>query len=381
MKPATLEFVRQRFRSYYRDGHLAAPPALPQREWGFIFFDQKPEVRMRRHLGFGSREECHEYIRSMVPAHAYYSTAYYANPGAGTMGEKGWSGADLIFDIDADHLFTSLKGITYDVMLGRAKEETEKLLALLTGELGFSKKMITVVFSGGRGYHVHVREPRVLAWGSGERREIVDYLCGTGIEPHLLFETSERGGWRDRFADALREYRSGLLADGVEAGQKRLCALDGIGKKYAERFVSALELADADLADGRVPPAVLSSPVLRSLLSPEGGELVPLIKKRGAAIDEPVTTDIKRLIRMPTSLHGGSGLRVVEVPPGELPAFDPLIDAVVFGEREMKVDAAFRLSMPILGNVYTIEKGQNLVPEALAVYLCCRGIAEIGGVS
>jgi DNA primase small subunit len=379
MKPATLEFVRQRFISYYRDSYLAAPPSLPQREWGFIFFDQKPEVRMRRHLGFGSREECHEYIRSMAPAHAYYSTAYYANPGAGTMGEKGWSGADLIFDIDADHLFTSLKGITYDVMLARAKDETEKLLAMLTGELGFSPKTITAVFSGGRGYHVHVRDHRVLAWGSGERREIVDYLCGTGMEPQLLFDTGESGGWQGRFADALREYARTLMTDGRGAAEKRLCAMDGIGKKYAGRFLSALEMADEDLKAGNVPRSVLSSPALRTLLSPEGGELLQRVKERGAAVDEPVTTDIKRLIRMPTSLHGGSGLRVVEVPLRDFAAFDPLEDAVVFGDREVKVDAAFDLSVPMLGNVHVIQKGQNLVPEALAVYLCCRGIAEYRG--
>jgi DNA primase small subunit len=124
---------------------------------------------------------------------------------------------------------------------------------------------------------------------------------------------------------------------------------------------------------------VLSSPALRTLLSPEGGELLQRVKERGAAVDEPVTTDIKRLIRMPTSLHGGSGLRVVEVPLRDFAAFDPLEDAVVFGDREVKVDAAFDLSVPMLGNVHVIQKGQNLVPEALAVYLCCRGIAEYRG--
>ena len=92
-----------------------------------------------------------------------------------------------------------------------------------------------------------------------------------------------------------------------------------------------------------------------------------------------MTTDIKRLIRMPTSLHGGSGLRVVEVPLRDLPSFDPLEDAVVFGDREVKIDAAFDLSVPMLGNMYPIRKGQNLIPEAVAVYLCCRGIAEYGG--
>ncbi|CVK33100.1 DNA primase small subunit domain-containing protein [Methanoculleus bourgensis] len=35
------------------------------------------------------------------------------------------------------------------------------------------------------------------------------------------------------------------------------------------------------------------------------------VRDAGARADEPVTTDIKRLIRAPGSLHGGSGMRVV----------------------------------------------------------------------
>jgi len=84
---------------------------------------------------------------------------------------------------------------------------------------------------------------------------------------------------------------------------------------------------------------------------------------------------------MPSSLHGGSGFRVTPLSPGELPGFDPLVDAVVFSDREVAVDLAFPLSMPILGSVYRLEKGYARVPEALAVYLCCRGAAEIAGGS
>ncbi|QYZ78792.1 DNA primase catalytic subunit PriS [Methanofollis formosanus] len=374
MKPATLEFLSQRFNSYYRENYLAMPPGLKQREWGFVFFGQEQGIRMRRHLGFGSREECTDYIRSMAPAHAYYSTAYYTDPGAGTMGEKGWAGADLIFDIDADHL---VKGVPYDAMLARVKEEAEKLLGMLTDELGFSRKSLTLVFSGGRGYHVHVRDPRVHSWESQERREVVDYLCATGLVPTSLFGGEGSEGWQARFASALREYADQLLAGGEEAARKHLLGMEGVGETYAGRFIASLQ--SAEFAAGRIPKNLLSSPVLRTLLSEDGGELLPLVKDRAALVDEPVTTDIKRLIRMPTSLHGGSGLRVVEVPIKELPDFDPLVDAVVFSEREVKVNAAFGLSMPVLGNTYTLKKGTNLVPEALAVFLCCRGIAEIGG--
>jgi DNA primase small subunit len=35
--------------------------------------------------------------------------------------------------------------------------------------------------------------------------------------------------------------------------------------------------------------------------------------------------------------------------------------------------------MPILGDTYELAKGEGSVPEALAVFLCCRGLAELAG--
>ena len=80
---------------------------------------------------------------------------------------------------------------------------------------------------------------------------------------------------------------------------------------------------------------------------------------------------------MPTSLHGGSGMRVQPLELRELHDFDPLTDAVVFGMRDVKVDQKFPLRMPMLGSTYELQKGITTVPEAVAVFLCCRGMAEI----
>jgi DNA primase small subunit len=33
--------------------------------------------------------------------------------------------------------------------------------------------------------------------------------------------------------------------------------------------------------------------------------------------------------------------------------------------------------MPMLGSTYVLQKGITTVPEAVAVFLCCRGMAEI----
>jgi DNA primase small subunit len=380
MNHATLEFLRQRFSEYYRKGTLMTPPSLEQREWGFIFFDLSSDVRMRRHIAFQTPDEAITYIRSMVPAHVYYSTAYYALPGAATMNDKVWSGADLIFDLDADHL---MRG-PYDTMLLRVKEETVKLLEMLIEELGFSEKEIFIAFSGGRGYHVHIRRFDVREWGSQERRELVDYVCGIGIDPSIMMKQPvTQAGWGRRYRKALATYLEGFRQLEREEAVSRLRSLEGMGSrsKRPETLYDGLEDIIGTLESGlRI---ALNDRTLRVLTGPENSGFTAILHEQAARADEPVTTDIKRLIRLPSSLHGGSGLRVTPLTVGELHEFDPLSDAVVFGDTDVRVDLAFPLSMPMLGTGYTLKKGENTVPEALAVFLCCRGIADLseGGVS
>jgi len=381
MKPATLEFVKQRFSDYYRTGTLAAPPSVGQREWAFVFFDPEyPEIRMRRHIGFPGEDELIQYIRNMAPAHLYYSAAYYAMPHAPTMAEKEWLGADIIFDLDADHI---VRG-PYDMMLSRVKEETEKLIAMLTGELGFAEREISLVFSGGRGYHVHIREIAVRRWGSAERRELIDYVCGIGIDPGIMLARPSPSprGWHQRYIAALTEYL--LWLEGMEQKDAiaELSSLEGVGKVTGEEFLKRAGELRAALPAG--PSAVnlkdfAIGKVIRALADQKEGKFASLLREKAALADEPVTTDIKRLIRMPTSLHGGSGFRVTPLSIRELSSFDPLTDAVVFGTRDVRIECQRELSMPLLGSTYQMGKGASVVPEALAVFLCCRGLAEIAG--
>jgi DNA primase small subunit len=377
MRPATTEFLRQRFTEYYRKERIQSPPSVGEREFGFILFDpESPDVRMRRHLAFGSARELAEYIRSIVPQHAFYSSAYYAAPGAGTMGEKGWTGADLIFDLDADHL---MRG-PYRAMLDRVKEETGKLLAMLTGELGFPEREIHLVFSGGRGYHIHVREIALRGWGSQERREIIDYVCGIGIDPAVLLSGPPGGGagWKERYISTISEYLLWLKGLGREKAVEHLRDIDGVSRDRAPRFFDAIDAYLAGVGKGDYSP-LITNQAFAAIAGKEDGKFRELLRSRAALADEPVTTDTRRLIRMPTSLHGGSGLRVTPVPLGDFASFDPLLDAVVFSDRKVKVNAGMNLSMELQGNTYRVEKGTNAVPEALAVFLCARGMAEIAG--
>jgi DNA primase small subunit len=101
----------------------------------------------------------------------------------------------------------------------------------------------------------------------------------------------------------------------------------------------------------------------------------------GAKTDEPVTADIRRLIRMPSSLHGGSGMRVVPLTLAGFKEFEPLRDAVVFSEKEINIEVTPPLKpqnslIEMKGKTIKVEEGINILPEYAGIYLMCRGAAE-----
>ena len=383
MNERTKNFLREKFKEYYLEYPIQLPPGFESREWGFVMFDALPKIVMYRHKSFHSRQETLEYLRSMAPAHAFFSVAYYEHPGAGTMADKHWTGADLIFDLDADHLRDVPK--SYPAMLANVKGETLKLLDFLTDDFGFSEDLIDVVFSGGRGYHIHVRDQRVRTLQSAERREIVDYVSGSGItlKPASISSSISEipregmGGW----ARKINRWIIGYLHDlkDPETAVNKLQELDGIGA------VKARDLVDGGLLDSMSDANIefIKKGNIKFLTGVQRSFWNRLILKAmqeiGASVDEPVTGDIKRLIRLPTSLHGGSSMRVVPLTLETIEMFDPLNDAVVFSDAEILVAAESPASCDLCGNHFEIAEGVNTVPEYAGVYLMCRGAVEYAG--
>ncbi|NJD78366.1 MAG: DNA primase catalytic subunit PriS [Candidatus Methanoperedens sp.] len=460
----TKQYLRKRFGDYYQNTKPVMPPDFTRREWGFIFFDELPEVVMRRHKAFSSEGEALDYLRGMVPAHAYHSAAYYRFPGAGTMKEKQWEGADLIFDLDADHL--PQKARSYKEMLDNVKTETGKLLDFLLEDFGFSENNISVVFSGGRGYHIHVRDPKVLALGSAERREIVDYVSGTGLmvdyliksEKYIVydagrfkkkelqsprkissFENENEGfGWGNRVGkyiihfmtqistksddDALNELinliknynlkkvhsekipeeivnliiqmknenpkiRYKKIANEVGISEKKVrevliahdlenYALEARSKlKKIKKKATSSEAIDMIENKGIIDDPYIFDAIVQKAIDENS------INLGGGHTDEPVTADIRRLIRMPSSLHGGSGMKVVPLTLSGFEKFKPLDDAVVFSEKEIQIEVIPPLKpqnslVEMKGKSFRVQEGINSLPEYAAMYLMCRGAAE-----
>ncbi len=398
----TEQLIRRKFQEYYLNlsKEFYLPPHPEEREYGFLLFKEKFMVR---HRAFRDPSVLLGAIRDLVPAHTYFSTAYYQEPTA-AMEEKGWKGADLVFDIDADHLDTPCKPshdrwkckgcgtvgnggapkicpkCKNDRMeeqtwlcercLRQAKEETTKLLEILYSDLGVEPSNLRLFFSGHRGYHVHVYSTQLQVMGEEERREIASYVLGQALDPqlHELVEVNVGGvrviegpqlgqpGWRGRMVAGIYDVLG-------EEGER-------LGLSPAQ--VKTIKTQDRDEFFKRP----FWSSVKGFGLSTWKTLSVKAVDRRSAKIDTVVTTDVHRLIRLPGTLNGHTGLLTMQVPRERLDEFDPFRDSLAFhGEMRVRVKDApqFQLAERQFGP-YLNEEVE--LPSYAAMLLLCKRRAE-----
>lgn len=382
MDDRTRSYLRGRFRDYYRRVSLQLPPLAERREWGYIPWSAGGTT-MVRHLSLLTYGSLENFLTSEQPRHVYYSSGIYRDPAADSMDEKHWEGSDLVFDLDADHLpNVSPEEDSYGSMLEECKQELTKLVAVLVDDFDFED--LTIVFSGGRGYHVHIRDETVRPLDREARREIVDYIRGTDVEFEDILVTesvgglgrqtpAERrslnrsGGWGKRIHEALMGFINELLAAEQETAMERLQLLDGIGPERAQAALSAARENYSAIETGNVDIHPAFYRVASQFFE-------RAVAKHAAAIDEPVTVDTHRLIRLPGSLHGGTGLRVRRVAQDELGSFNPLNDAIpdVFTSHSITIRGDGGPQVTMNGETFTVPDTVISVPEYVAIFLMAR---------
>ena len=389
MEDRTREYLRGRFGDYYRSMNPYNPPSAERREWGFIPWTAGTGTIMKRHQSLLDMGGLQEFLVLNRPKHVYFSAGVYQKPGASSMGGKNWMGSDLIFDLDADHLHSfSSEGRTYAEMLHACKKELWKLLDFLIEDFSFPN--LEIVFSGGRGYHVHVRHDAIRELDRSARREVVDYILGVGVELETIVQiktvagiglknpTKKRsmgtiGGWDKRVHRAILEYIDELQDMEKQKAQFELQEFEGIGAKKALNILSIMDKKYKEIEMGNIDV----HPDFVTWVK----KLVPsVVENESASIDEPVTTDIHRLIRLPLSLHGGTALQVKPIKYEKLDEFDPLEHAIPdrFRGRDIKIyaDGMENQLVEFGGETFTISDGINTIPEYAAMFLMARGEAE-----
>ncbi len=399
-----MEFLKGAFRRYYLKESIVPPPRFTMREYGFMFFDKKYVLR---HKSFKSVKEIKKFMVEQVPRHAYYSTAYYRFPAKKEMEKKEWLGADLIFDLDADHI-PGTENMEYRDMLGVVKKEAHRLVKdFLMDDFGFDESSISIAFSGGRGFHIYVRGSDVFELSSDDRRELVNYIVGEGVDVVNLLErvprptrrkgsgyilvlpNSERGGWYRKLTLGITQAATELLSIVNEYGSEALISELAIhiqDKKLAKKlatelltetkdYTSKLELLAYEEESKKLQ--IFSKDIFRDAFLNYVKEKVRI---RGET-DEPVTTDIHRLIRLIGSLHGKTGFRVRQLSYNEFKEFNPLnpqniLEYLVpqtFKESQIKIMTNMQIKLPF--DVASVE-GEECIPEYAAIFILARKLGD-----
>jgi DNA primase small subunit len=373
----------------------------------FDGFDDRPP---ERHRGFTDAKGLLAHVALKAPKSCFYSTAYYEDPNQRKMLDKIWRGADLIFDLDGDHL-PGVSGADFPTMLAKIQQQAWSLWNdFLAPEFGFDEKHLQVTFSGHRGFHLHYRAPDIWHLDSSARRELVSHIRGEGIDVQAVLKGADCA-WRRRLLRGVESVLSRLDraalddADGRAALTElkaiidaRSSALDSevarIGKEtlrqVAEKAQNAArrENLQSGLSQGILKP-VFGGPrsgkehdrVFRELVRGDGA----VVLGNAGETDENVTIDVKRVIRWPTSLHGKSGMLVTEFPlsrldPSSSNPFQPLIESVPWdmNGHNHRVKATIDDCVAKIGN-QTVELalGEEVdVSEGLATFLILKNWAE-----
>lgn len=382
-----LLYLQETFRKYYWSTEAKDAinvPSIDSREFG-AGFEKKIDFR---HKAFPSLSEFHDFLARQGPLYVSYSTARYRYPAAKPMGKKIFLGADLVFDLDKTyesepHPRSEHNPIICEYCLQRATNDALRFLEeFVFSDFGFSKKDVDVNFSGSKGYHIHIRNESVQHLTADARRQLCDYAAAYEIT-------------------AFNEDGSGLLKKQplpATTSTKIIGPSDkfgGWGKKALKWTTSFLQTATAqDLKEMGLRPKGIAeltekkSWVIEKLS--EGNWDVPAgfkdfwilcvnkaISQARVDTDKPVTFDLARLIRVPNTIHGSTGLAAKRT--DNLTKFKPLEHAVVLKGDDVSVLPSLTGEVTV-GGVTTefLEGKESSVPFAAAVMLIAKGKARIG---
>lgn len=105
-------------------------------------------------------------------------------------------------------------------------------------------------------------------------------------------------------------------------------------------------------------------------------EIADYVTARGVRIDSHVTGDIRRLVRVPNSVHGKSGLLVRRVSVNEGGSYDPFFNSPIQGKSVFKPWVTVDISP--FGHRIKLASGERAILDSgLAFYLHMKMLGEI----
>lgn len=424
--PLSIDDFNEVLREFYSRTELKIS-SLQRREFCFD--------KTNRHHAFNSLDDLKEYLDEKPPKVFYHSLARYFDPSrrepfatkkidpdthkTWVMEDKGFESIDIGFDIDYDHL----PNITsYRNGLEQASDNAKRLHRFLTKDLGISPEVISIRFSGNRGFHMVIDDEDLITMGVEERTNIENFVRGDEVHLSGFMDvsnskkvwTNPRGqyeyrlypkgvpGWggnfTDTFIDMVEEYHEERLSDEDRLDLLRswIPIKQSVNHSMFKRpkFVSDVKEQIKEPTLLQIHNFLLNQHVLHNLSKDwrlthwakssgmKNAAIQHLIRmvvqqtqlRKGVEADQ-ITKDLKRQLRAMGSLHTTSGLPCIEITYEMLDSVDHLFEHI----REALGKDLVEISVKNEVYVYPLDRhvvpGDYTVPRYEAYSILCADLA------
>lgn len=397
-------FLKQKIKNYYVENIVPAPVEIEKREFGTGDFGKKINLR---HLFFSSINELNDFLKKDSPFFISYSPAFYEFPDRRPMVSKKFIGSDLIYEFDADDLATDCKeehdswkcscgeegkgnpelcpkcGLRVEVeewicrdCLNETKKQTFKLIDVLGNDFSFNEG-IFVNFSGNKGYHIHIRNEAVKNLSHSARIELLDYLTANELSLESLGFHIDKKNFLSPKPVGLTGWSGKLMASLFEffknAEESELVKRTGTNYPTAKRILAGREKILSNFDKGLLSGfyGKRAEEFWNSLLN-------SLVDDLKLEIDRQTSVDIYKIVRLPETIHGGTGLVAKNVDLEKLKEFKPLDDSIAFGNESVKVKISKTPKFYLGGKEWgPFNQEEVELPEFVAGFLIARNSAGL----
>lgn len=374
--------------------YLNAPLVMsdyPRREFAFQHWNQPgPNARDR---SFGSEDELREALKILSPKAVYASNALYLDPANRDKNKKDLKSTDLAFDLDFTDLPLERKSDDFWSNIEEIAKDTALLVEETLPSLGISKECLLVTFSGGKGFHVRVNGEEYRSLTKNQRRQIQEYVVGKDLSPIFTFGYSRKNqqnrkiswnmkqhGWQGHVSSACEEYFTTIIdsdmptamafvkanwpyhESGKDSGKKKKCQ-DGTVSEIVQIIKNN--------------PTIKNGGVIQSMFSKKTqfnyvkDSILQWAKSNhGPAIDLSVTQDLRRILRVPGSLHGKTGIPCMAISLEEVKDIEKIKQKHedIVGSDSVEIETL----NPVRTPYDTLDSGTHVLPRyrALCALAC-----------
>ena len=334
----------ENFKQFYNN-EFSLNPALSiigienfsKREWAFV--DNRG--RFDRNYSFSTPEVLLDFIRKKVPKSIYVGAVYSEGPDSQlkkSIHQVDWIKRELIFDLDLTE-YDEVRPCACrgKMMICERCWELVKTASFwindtLVEDFGIKQENITWVFSGRRGVHAWIKEEESSLLNNIQRTSIIDYLTlfkGTGTEAKLIsdpidFPVNLRA--RVNTHIYIPFFKESTLQQLLKIGlseERAIFIMEqrdryGIDQQFLTKYVFLDKFTKEKFNIQNYPS--------RNHLEEK------IILQWGPRIDAAVSKDIRRILRLPGSIHGDTGKRVRILDLDELEYFSPLDEESIHEE-------------------------------------------------